>query len=218
MYLFCFVFNLLRKGEEGGKVNPPQNTFFFLSNQPTLSRAPGFEGLMSQFQAVFKVAGGLKKLRGSPQVWRQLASVHQTCVLLRSPVWSSARGSGLEGGPTYIMGWREAGMPELCAAGSEGVGHSCAGAPLRGTGHSGDRAAETLSAWPRLGRTFGAESGFSGLCSSRCGKCCTKDLAKCEREPGKIPNKEIKSSLFPYVHQPLSQPCLSQREGGHSCI
>lgn len=70
-FCICFVFNLLRKGEEGGKVNPPHNTFFFfLSNQPTLSRAPGFEGLMSQYQAVFKVSGGLKKLRGSPQVWQ----------------------------------------------------------------------------------------------------------------------------------------------------
>lgn len=69
---FVFVLFLIcsGRGKRVGKLTRPTTHFFFLSNQPTLSRAPGFEGLMSQYQAVFKVSGGLKKLRGSPQVWQ----------------------------------------------------------------------------------------------------------------------------------------------------
>lgn len=70
---FLFVLFVICSGRGkrvGNLARPTTHLFFFfsfcLSNQPTLSGPSGLKRLQSQ--AVSKVAGGLKKLHGPPQV------------------------------------------------------------------------------------------------------------------------------------------------------
>lgn len=75
---FLFVLFLIcsGRGKRVGNLTRPTTHFFFLSlsNQPTLFPPPGLKGLMPQPQAVSKVAGGLEKLLGPPQVPPQSAA------------------------------------------------------------------------------------------------------------------------------------------------
>lgn len=97
-----------------------------LSNQPTLSLQTQLKGLRSQSRAVSKVAGGLEKLRGPPQV------PPKSTALVPRPAAATccaALGDSVPG----VQAWKgvppvsradvRQGMLELCVAGSEGAGY-----------------------------------------------------------------------------------------------
>lgn len=87
LFLFCSG-----RGKRVGNLTRPTTHFFSLclSNQSTLFPPRGLKGLMSQPQAVSKVAGGLEKLRGSSQVPPQSA-VRSLIVLRPALPWVAPR-------------------------------------------------------------------------------------------------------------------------------
>lgn len=92
---FLFVLFLISsgRGKRVGNLTRPTTHFFFLF---PLFPPPGLKGLMSQPQAVSKVAGGLEKLPGPPQVPPQSA-VRSPNVLRPELPWV-ARRQGLRTG------------------------------------------------------------------------------------------------------------------------
>lgn len=210
-FSICFVFNLLGEREEGGKLNPPHNTFFFpcvfQTNPPSLGQR-GLRGCcrsprqFPKWQEAWRSYTALRRCRPNQQPWSPdlLRPAAQSwavpCQRFRTEM-----GSRLCRG---VMRSREClGSVSLDL---EVLVTSARARRSGALGHTGDRAAAgTLSAWPRpaLGRTLGCSCPPWPL-QPRCGKCCTnkdKDWEKREREAEKTPNREVVSSLPPKVHQ-----------------